>query len=84
MVQAKYLPGLHNAEVDWHSSYLLDSSDWMLDPGVFVTLSTLWRPFQVDLFASQTNVQLVRYFSWCPDQGVEVVDAFLQDWSRGL
>lgn len=34
-VQAEYLPGLHNTEVDWYSRNLLDLSDWQHDPDMF-------------------------------------------------
>lgn len=80
LVQAEYLLGLHNVEADWHSRHLSDGRDWRLDPAVFSALSTLWGPFQVDLFASRTNAQLLRCFSWHPDPGPERVDTFLQTW----
>ncbi|XP_040286461.1 uncharacterized protein LOC120999552 [Bufo bufo] len=84
MVQAEYLPGLHNSRADWGSRYLTDSSDWMLAPEIFSELSRNWGPFAIDLFASRLNTQLPRFFSWRPDPAAEAVDAFLQPWSGPL
>ncbi|XP_044140287.1 uncharacterized protein LOC122930766 [Bufo gargarizans] len=84
MVQAEYLPGLHNGRADWGSRYLKDSSDWMLAPETFSVLSGYWGPFGIDLFASRLNTQLPRFFSWRPDPAAEAVDAFLQSWSGFL
>ncbi|KAJ1184455.1 hypothetical protein NDU88_001261 [Pleurodeles waltl] len=33
-VTAEYLPGTQNSLVDWNSRFLLDSSNWQLDPRV--------------------------------------------------
>ncbi|XP_063289994.1 zinc finger protein 724-like [Pelobates fuscus] len=62
----------------------LHSSDWKLDTEAFSSLSSLWGPFSIDLFASRLNTQLSRFFSWRPDPMAEAVDAFLQDWSGDL
>ncbi|XP_044146965.1 uncharacterized protein LOC122935270 [Bufo gargarizans] len=83
-VVAEYIPGLHNVQADWSSRYLKDSSDWRLDAQVFSTISSIWGPACIDLFASRLNKQLPRFFSWRPDPEAEAVDAFLQDWSEDL
>lgn len=84
LVQAEYIPGLHNVRADFSSRYFSDGSDWRLSSPVFSAISSIWGPFQVDLFASRLNTQLPRFFSWRPDPHAEAVDAFLQDWSGGL
>lgn len=82
MLQAEYLLGLRNAGADWHSRPFQDINDWTLGPGVFGTLSTLWGPFQVDLFVAQMNVQVVCCFSWHP--ATKVKDTFLLVLERGV
>ena len=84
MVQAEYLPGLHNVQADWSSRHLTDGSDWQLDPAFFAVVEARWGPFSVDLFASRLNSHLPRFYSWRPDPEALAVDAFLQDWSVGL
>ncbi|XP_044156772.1 uncharacterized protein LOC122943252 [Bufo gargarizans] len=84
MVQAEYLPGLHNVRADRSSRCFTDGSDWRLAPEMFSTISDTWGPCAVDLFASRLNTHLPRFFSWRPDSEAEAVDAFLQDWSSAL
>jgi hypothetical protein len=64
-------------------SRALDRSDYRLDPGVFVSLNVLWGPHDVDLFASDTNTHLPRFFSLHRCPGTSGVNAFLQSW-QGL
>ncbi|XP_044148680.1 uncharacterized protein LOC122937730 isoform X2 [Bufo gargarizans] len=84
MVQAEYLPGLHNYRADWSSRCFTDGSDWRLNPEMFSMISDIWGPCSIDLFASRLNAHLPRFFSWRPDPEAEAVDAFLQDWSAAL
>ncbi|XP_044147245.1 uncharacterized protein LOC122935540 [Bufo gargarizans] len=84
MVQAEYLPGLHNYRADWSSRYFTDGSDWRLAPETFCSISAIWGPCTIDLFASRLNTHLPRFFSWRPDPEAEAVDAFLQNWASAL
>ena len=40
----------------------------------------LWGRPQIDLFASRNNYKIKPYYSWKPDPGAEVVDAFSVSW----
>ena len=80
ILQAEYLPGAMNVAADFESRHFNDSSDWQLHPRVFSALQEVFRPSQIDLFASRTNHQLRRYFSWRPDPEAVATDAFAQDW----
>lgn len=41
MVQAEYLPSLHNKVANWYSRHLSDSSDWHLHQSVFLEIPIL-------------------------------------------
>ena len=82
LLSAEYLPGRLNVRADWESRHSSDSSDWMLDPGLFKAINNLWGPLHIDLFASRHNSQLKRYVSWRPDPFAESVDAFLREWTQ--
>lgn len=83
-VVAEYLPGQNNEIADWHSRHLQDFSDWMLLPQVFQSLTHLWGPCQIDLFASHLSRQVPQFFSWRPDPEALATDAFLQEWPTTL
>ena len=38
----------------------------------------------IDLFASRLNKQLSNYYAWKPDPKAIAIDAFLQNWNKGL
>jgi hypothetical protein len=77
---AIHLPGRLNGIADFHSRHFSDSSDWKLATGVVKSLLDHWPGAQFDLFASRTNNQLPRYFSWRPDPGATAIDAIAQSW----
>lgn len=64
-------------------SRLLDGDDYMLNKAIFRRLEARYGPHDIDLFATNNNAQLSRFFSrfYCP--GSEGVDALAHDW-RGL
>jgi hypothetical protein len=61
-------------------SRVLDRGDYRLDPAVFACIDALWGPHDIDLFASDTNTQLPRYFSLYRCPGTSGVNALLQPW----
>lgn len=48
----------------------------MLNPKILNKISTLWEPFDIDLFASRLNKQLPKYVAWKHDPNAEFIDAF--------
>ena len=80
VIHAEHLPGKENVQADWKARHLNDSSDWRLNPGVFLTLEELLGHFSIDLFATRTNTQLPVYCSWRPDPWALAVDAYSIPW----
>ena len=54
----------------------------MLNKDVFSKLERIWGPFEVDLFTARHNAQLLRYYIFKPDPGVEAVDTLVQIWTN--
>ena len=75
LIHAEHLPGVKNTQADWESRHLVDSSDWKLDRGVFLSLSEKLGPFSINLFASRTNAQLLVYCSCRADPTALSVNA---------
>jgi hypothetical protein len=59
-----------------------ESCDWQLNPREFKRLSQLWGPFDIDLFASATNHQLPRYYSYHHTPDCAGVNAFAFKWGK--
>ena len=51
-----------------------DHCDWMLNRSVFQQINTAMSPLEMDLFASQLTKQLLRFYSWRPDQEAEYAE----------
>lgn len=64
---------------DWESSVFQNSSDWKLNPQMFVALNKIWGPSGIDLFASRLTKQLPKFVSWKPDPKALGTDAFTLD-----
>ena len=79
---AEHVKGILNVDADQKSRVLLDSSDWKLNPSIFLALMKVWGPFQMDLFASRHNAQVQRFVSWKPDPFAVATDAFLLQWGK--
>ena len=79
-LRAEHIPGRLNERADLESKRCLDSSDWQLDPSLFLNLMERWGPCDVDLFTARHNTQLPRYFSFKPDPKAEAINALAQDW----
>ena len=80
-VTAEHLAGVENTEADHESRVYKDWSNWRFNPRLFHTLSQVWGPFEIDLFADHLNCQVYRFVSWKPNPA-EAVDAFQVNWSQ--
>ena len=63
-ITAEYLPGSMNVEADRESRQTRDSSEWKLNPTIFMKLCQVRGTPEVDLFASRVSHQLPHYISW--------------------
>ena len=74
-----WLPREENQEAD-HYSKISDSSNWKLNPFWLQRLTGLWGPFDIDLFASFSNHQLPKYYSFFHTPTTAGVNAFCFTW----
>jgi hypothetical protein len=58
--------------------------DWHLAPTVFLQISSLWSPPQIDLFASRQSAQTLRFMSWRAADSPEAIDALSMRWDFSL
>lgn len=80
----EYIPGADNSEADRLSRWVVrDPTGWQLHPVVFAHLTEVWGPFSIDLFASETNHLLPRFFSWIASDEAEGIDCFRHPWPKG-
>jgi len=79
-LRAEHIPGCLNTIADRESRATLDTSDWHLNQNFFQTLMDRLGQCTIDLFASRTNHQLSRFFSYKPDPEAEAIDALTQPW----
>lgn len=63
------------------ASRFVDRDDYKLAPAMFNQLVQRWGAFDVDLFASNVNAQLPKFFSAARCPGTAGVDALLQCWN---
>lgn len=75
LLAAEHLPGASNTVADQESRQVESSAEWMLDKEVFHTIQLTLGPFQVDLFVTRLNHQLLNYVSWRPDPFAQGTDA---------
>ena len=74
----EYIPGELNQEAD-RLSRLIERQDWQLHPHLFDRIAKVrWTP-TVDGFASETNAQLSRYWSWTYEPRASATDFLKQD-----
>lgn len=73
---AEHLPGIQNVQAVLGSLQMRDTSNWMLNKGIFRQVNQMLSPFKIDLFADRMNTQLEKYMSWRPDQYAMEMDAF--------
>ena len=81
-IYVAHVPREENEHADWLSKRRNAASDWMLHPRVFASLGRRWGTIDIDLFASHTNHQLPRFYSFYHTPGCAGVDAFAFDWPR--
>jgi hypothetical protein len=79
-LRTTYVPSPFNP-ADAPSRQMQDQLEWSIHPEFFQELDRLWGPHQVDLFATATNTQTDRFFSWRPDQQAIGTDALQHSWS---
>ena len=79
---AEHLPGIQNVQADLESRQMRDTSNWMLNKGIFKQINQMWGPLKIDLFADRLNTQLENYMSWRPDPYAMGMDAFQIPWNN--
>jgi hypothetical protein len=77
-----FIPGVENVEADQLSRWVVDdASGYQLHPAIFAELHRHWGPLSEDLFASETNHLLPRFFSWTPAPSAAGLDCFRHQWA---
>lgn len=79
--RAEHLEGVKNVAADWLRCQHVSETEWHVHPRV--TRRRLGMPL-VDLFTSQANAQLPRFFSQILSPGAEGTDALQSPWPPGL
>lgn len=74
-LQAEHISGIYNIRADSLSRMQIDPAEWSLHRRVFRQLTNRYGPPTLDLFASQDNSQLPKYFTRYVTPGAESVDA---------
>jgi hypothetical protein len=69
-----FIPSEENVQADAVSRFQL-VQDWHLAPTVFLQISSLWGPPEIDLFASHQSAQTLRFMSWRAADSPEAIDA---------
>ena len=81
-LSAEHLAGTSNEVADYQSRSLQStSSEWRLDPTVFMEISRRLGPCEIDLFASHLNAQTHKFISWRPDPFAMATDALQTQWT---
>jgi hypothetical protein len=78
-----FIPSEENVQADAASRFQL-VPDWHLAPTVFLQISTLWGPPQIDLFASRQSMHTQRFFSWRAADAPEAINALSLRWDFAL
>lgn len=76
-----FIPGVRNTTADnlsrWFRS---DLYGYQINPIAFEAIQHRWGPLSIDLFASDANRLLPRFFTWGYSEEAEGIDAFQQRW----
>ena len=81
-VVASYIASAENFDADRESRSVSVDTEWELGAeATSVVFRQLGQP-TIDLFASRTNSKCPLYFSWLPDPGALLVDAFTTHWGE--
>jgi hypothetical protein len=78
-----FIPSEENVQADAASRFQL-VPDWHLAPTVFLQISSLWGPPQIDLFASRQSAQTLRFMSWRAADSPEAIDSLSMRWDFSL
>ena len=82
-LSASYLKGSLNILADMESRKIRDDDkEWMLNKHIFNKISSNFGPFDIDLFASRLNYQMMPYVAWLPDPHAMAVNAFDLSWEN--
>ena len=80
---ASHIPGVNNVIADAESRKLTQGeTEWKLNPTIFKKINDKLGPFEVDLFASRLNYQMIPFFSWNPDPLAKFINAFHINWQH--
>jgi hypothetical protein len=78
-----FIPSEENVQADAALRFQL-VSDWHLAPTVYLQISSLWGPSQIDLFASRQSAQTLRFMSWRATDNPEAIDSLSMRWDFKL
>lgn len=79
---ASWIPSALNVEADGGSRRKPNSSEWLLNPQVFLRVTKILGYPQIDAFASRIMHLLPSYWSLDPDPEGLAINAMSQDWNR--
>ena len=78
-----HLAGTLNVIADEESRRsVIHLADFQLHPDIFKTISSIWGPFTIDLFATYQNRQISRFASFLPQPKATWVDAMKHIWTK--
>ena len=81
LLTASHILGVNNVIADGESRKLTQGeTEWKMNLSILKRLNNKLGPFQVDLFASRLNYQMLPYFSWNPDPLAQYINASHIDW----
>nr|XP_056702553.1 UPF0606 protein KIAA1549 homolog [Euleptes europaea] len=83
-IRAEQIKGALNIQADWLSRQTVDEGEWSLDHDAFQLIISKFGIPQVDLFASDTNAKLPRFYTRYVHQSAEGTDALTSPWPKGL
>ena len=76
---AARIPGTHNIEADKFSRKFNNSTEWQLNPKIFIEVTSKSGYTEIDIFATRINTQLQNYVSWSCEPEAK---AFLTDCGK--
>lgn len=80
LLDIEWIPRSQNEKADFISN-LNDADDWGVSYQIFEYLNSLWGPFEVDWFASDSNHKLKMFYSRYWNVKCFGIDAFTGIWT---
>lgn len=78
-----HIPGTENSFADKLSRQKINvDMEWKMNEEIFRALMRKYGKFDIDLFASDQNYQLVPYASYLPDAKAFAINAFSLNWGK--